>query len=327
MVKRIISLFMLALLGSSAVLYWQFHQALQRPLAVNKAQIIDVQTGTSGHGLLAQLQGAGWIKQDWPYRLLMRLDPSLAKVRAGCYTVSRTLTVPQLLANIADGREQHFSVTLIEGETYPQWRQRLSEAPYLGQAPEASVAAKALGVGHIEGMLMADTYQYRCHDNAMTVMQRSRQAMVHYLDSQWQSRQANLPLKTPYQALILASIIEKETAQPQERPEIAAVFINRMRQHMRLQTDPTVIYGLGEHFDGNLTKADLKQPTAFNTYVIKGLPPTPIAMPSRAAIAAALHPADVPYLYFVAKGDGSHVFSQTLHQHNLAVDRYQRGKK
>lgn len=307
---------------------WQYRQALERPLAVPVAQTYRIDSGVSAYQLIKTMQGAGWLQQRWPYKVLLKLRPELGHIKAGCYALTPTTTAQQLLADAAAGKEQAFLTTLVEGERFSQWRAHLASQPELqaGELDQAAVA-KALGVDNVEGWLLPDSYQYRCGDTALSIFEHAHKAMLSYLDSAWQNRADGLPYSDPYQALIMASIVEKETAVPAERPLIASVFINRLRQGMRLQTDPTVIYGLGESFDGNITRADLKKPTPYNTYVIKGLPPTPIAMPSRAAIDAVLHPDQADYLYFVAKGDGSHVFSKTLREHNNAVNRYQRGHK
>ncbi|WKE67386.1 endolytic transglycosylase MltG [Gallaecimonas kandeliae] len=305
---------------------WQYRQALKMPLALDAPRTLELTPGTSARHLIKDLNRQGLIKEGWPYRLLLKLEPDLAQIRAGCYELTPGMTAKTLLQDAAAGREQSYQVTLVDGERFSEWQQRLADAPHLAGVADEQELAKALGLAKLEGWLMPDTYQYRCGDTEAALLERAHKAMAHYLEVSWEGRDKGLPFESPYQALILASIVEKETALPAERPLIASVFINRLQKGMRLQTDPTVIYGLGDSFDGNLTRAHLKQSTPYNTYVIKGLPPTPIAMPSRAAILAVLHPAKADYLYFVAKGDGSHVFSKTLREHNNAVNRYQRGR-
>lgn len=178
-----------------------------------------------------------------------------------------------------------------------------------------------------EGLFLADTYFFTANTAASSILKRAHKAMLDYVETQWQQRQADLPLNSPYDALILASIIEKETAVSEERTKIAGVFVNRLRKNMRLQTDPTVIYGIGDTYDGNITRKHLRTPTPYNTYTIKGLPPTPIAMAGKEAIWAALNPMETDALYFVARGDGSHEFSSSLAAHNAAVRKYQLNRK
>ncbi|MGA9393776.1 MAG: endolytic transglycosylase MltG, partial [Azonexus sp.] len=216
--------------------------------------------------------------------------------------------------------------------TFRQWRARLDQHPDLThetQGLDATEIAGRLGIegGTIEGWLFPDTYLFDKHSSDLEVLARAYRAMRTRLDSAWAGRDATLPYRNPYEALIMASIIEKETGRSDDRAQIAAVFTNRLRKGMPLQTDPTVIYGMGEKFDGNLRKRDLQTDTPYNTYIRAGLPPSPIAMPSMAALQAALHPADSDALYFVARGDGSSQFSRTLDEHNRAVNKYQRGNK
>ncbi|EKE72205.1 endolytic transglycosylase MltG [Gallaecimonas xiamenensis] len=322
-----------ALLAASvaAALYglWQYQQALAKPLALTGPQTLEVKAGTHAYRLVKSLRSDGWVEQNWPFKLLLKLEPGLGQIKAGCYAVDEGMTMKALLADMAAGKEQSFKVTLVEGERFKDWQARLAALAHLDfrlSGADSQAVAKALGLPLVEGQLMPDTYQYRCGDTDLSLLTQAKDAMSRYLEQAWPNRDPGLPLATPAQALTLASIVEKETAVPAERPLIASVFVNRLNKGMRLQTDPTVIYGLGDDFDGNLTRAHLRQATAYNTYVIKGLPPGPIAMPSRAAIDAVLHPDKADYLYFVAKGDGSHAFSKTLREHNNAVNRYQRGR-
>ncbi|WP_115718623.1 endolytic transglycosylase MltG [Gallaecimonas mangrovi] len=324
----ILAALMAALVAGIAFVTWQYRQTLETPLPLSKAQTIHIKAGTSAYRLVRELQEKGWVKSRWPYKVFVKLHPELADIRAGCYAVEPGMRPQQLLANAAAGKEQTFLATLVDGEKFSQWLSYLQSLPELraDKLSKQQLAAK-LGVDNPEGWLMPDTYQYRCGDDALSILTQAHDAMTAYLATVWPKREDGLPFEDSYQALIMASIVEKETAAPKERPLIASVFINRLQKGMRLQTDPTVIYGLGDKYDGNITRADLKTPTPYNTYVIKGLPPTPIAMPSRASIDAVLHPDSADYLYFVAKGDGTHVFSKTLREHINAVNRYQRGHK
>ncbi|MEH6472686.1 MAG: endolytic transglycosylase MltG, partial [Halopseudomonas sp.] len=236
-----------------------------------------------------------------------------------------------LLQMLVQGRVRSYQVTLVEGQTVAELVAVLQAHPQLEatlQQTDPEHIAKILGIaGSAEGWIYPDTYQFTRGTTDKQVLKRAYQAMQQLLEQEWAERAAKLPLKNAYDALILASIVEKETGAAFERPAIAGVFTRRLQKGMRLQTDPTVIYGMGERYNGNITRADLKRQTPYNTYRIKGLPPTPIANPGRAAIHAALNPEAGKALYFVAKGDGSHQFSATLSEHNRAVTRFQRHKR
>lgn len=252
------------------------------------------------------------------------------RIRAGSYAVEPGTTPRQLLEKMVQGDEQLETVRLIEGWTFRQFRQALEQAPHL-RATTASMSdaelMQVLGRPGIapEGRFFPDTYRYSRGVSDLTVLKRAQQAMQLRLDAAWAAREGGLPLKNADEALILASIVEKETGRAADRGRIAGVFVNRLRIGMPLQTDPTVIYGLGQAFDGNLRKHDLKSDTPWNTYTRRGLPPTPIAMPGLASLTAAVQPEVTKDLYFVARGDGSSVFSPTLEAHNRAVNQYQRG--
>jgi UPF0755 protein len=249
------------------------------------------------------------------------------KLRAGEYSLAPGMTPAVLLENMAAGRVLHRSITLVDGWTFAQVRQALVEAPRL--KPElkgvdaAGVMAKLGETGRSpEGEFMPDTYDYVLGMSDLDILERAHKAMQVYLAREWAGRDASIPLEDPYQALILASLVEKETAVRSEMPRIAGVFERRLRIGMKLDTDPSVIYGMGASYTGNIRKSDLETDTPYNTYMRAGLPPTPIALPGRAAIHAVLHPASGDALYFVAKGDGTHKFSATLAEHNAAVRKY-----
>ncbi|OYD23927.1 endolytic transglycosylase MltG [Oceanimonas baumannii] len=260
-------------------------------------------------------------------RLWLKFHPELAAVRQGTYRLDEHTRLRDALNTFVQGDVYRLNVTLVEGLRLTDWLAKLAGAEYLehtlDEVSEATLAER-LGSEHskLEGLFLPETYTYTPGDSDYDVLERAYGHMQEFLDEAWQSREANLPVESPYEALILASIIEKETGIAEERPLIASVFINRLRRGMRLQTDPTVIYGMGDDFDGNIRKRDLQAHTPYNTYVIDGLPPTPIAMPSQEAIRAVLNPAKSQYYYFVAKGEGRHYFSRTLREHNNAVRRY-----
>lgn len=296
---------------------------------INQPIKIKVKSGVSLIELLNEWHHQGYIaKPSWRLRLLVKLQPEWAAIKAGIYQLIPRESLQQILQRLVRGEQYQYSITFVEGSTFREWRHKLAQAEGVvddiatlsdQQITERLIIKQASP----EGWLFPETYHYTAGTLATRLLEVAHQRMVRELDNIWQQRQAALPLQSPYEALILASIIEKETGLASERPEIAAVFINRLKKRMRLQTDPTVIYGIGADFDGNLTRKLLHHPTDYNTYVIRGLPPTPIAMPGAAAIIAAVKPAHSPYLYFVSKGDGSHKFSQTLAEHNRAVRKYQ----
>lgn len=242
-------------------------------------------------------------------------------ILAGDYLLEAGTTPRELLAKLRQGAVVQYQITFPEGLNFQQWLELLAAHNKLDGTPEFE--ARELDLDHPEGWFFPDTYNFSGGDSPADILRRAHLRMLEVLEQEWPERQAELPYQTPYEALILASIVEKETGQPSEREMIAGVFVRRLQKNMRLQTDPTVIYGLGAAFEGNLTRRHLKQPTAYNTYIIKGLPPTPIAMPGREAIHAVLHPAAGDALFFVAKGDGSHYFSATLDEHLAAVKQYQ----
>lgn len=253
-------------------------------------------------------------------------------IKAGSYTLNEGVTPWQILSKLVRGKVTQGDITLVEGWSLCQWRDKVDSHPDLlhdsrGLSDKEIIDRLGLEAPSLEGLLFPDTYLFDKQSSDFDLFARAARAMRKKLASEWEGRAPGLPFKDPYQALTLASIIEKETGRLGERPVIAAVFVNRLRAGMLLQTDPTVIYGLGEKFDGNLRKRDLTTDTPYNTYTRPGLPPTPIAMPSLASLQAALHPADSDALYFVARGDGGSHFSRNLEEHTRAVNRYQKGNK
>jgi UPF0755 protein len=292
---------------------------------------IQVKSGSSHNTLANQLVNQGLAHDIWTTKLAMRwlnLRP-----KAGVYAIEPPTTPWQVLKKLQSGNIEMARITFIEGWSVKQMRQAIAGHNRFSQHTQAMSSNELLTqlspkigdttITHLEGLFMPDTYLFAQGSGELAVLRQAHQLLLQTLQSEWEKRAPNLPLKTPYEALVLASIIEKETGIKADRPMIAAVFINRLKIGMRLQTDPTVIYGLGAQFDGNLRRKHLEADTRYNTYTRNGLPPTPIALPSRESIMAALHPAQSTALYFVARGDGSSHFSQTLSEHSSAVKRYQ----
>nr|WP_216607263.1 endolytic transglycosylase MltG [Vibrio tubiashii] len=320
---------LVAALAASGYVYVakQVEQYVNQPLQIEQSQIFTIASGTSFNRVLEQLTESKMITGSDVVKLVRRFHPELTQLRAGTYLLDSGSTLKSTLEQFKQGKEHQFSITFVEGSTFKEWQQIISNAPYLEHEldglNEAQIAEK-LGVPHekLEGLLLAETYHYTFGASDLDILKRAADKLQMVLDEHWATRQEKLPLKSSYEALILASIIEKETAVESERERVAAVFVNRLNKRMRLQTDPTVIYGMGDKYDGNIRKKDLRTPTPYNTYTIFGLPPTPIAMPGEASIQAALNPEDSNYLYFVASGNGGHVFSKTLAEHNRAVRAY-----
>lgn len=330
MIKKItIFLALVAMIAAAGYGYItkQVEQYVTQPLQIEQDQIFTLKSGTSFNRVLAQLTEQGWIKSNDVSRLVRRLHPELTQLKAGTYLLQPGLNLTQALELLKSGKEHQFAITFVEGSTFKEWREALVGASHLEHEltglSEADIAVK-LGLEHekLEGLLLAETYHYTFGTSDLDILKRASSKLQQVLNIQWEKRQDKLPLKTPYEALILASIIEKETAVEEERERVASVFVNRLNKRMRLQTDPTVIYGMGDKYDGNIRKKDLRTPTPYNTYTIFGLPPTPIAMPGEASIEAALNPESSKYLYFVASGTGGHVFSKSLAEHNRAVRAY-----
>jgi UPF0755 protein len=322
--KAIFVLAVLAALAAGGWLAWFATQPVQLPRTPFD---FTVRTGAGVKSVARQLADEGVFPDAQSFWILARVLNRAPSIQAGTYRLERPLTPLELLDKLARGDVMMVELRFIEGTTFRQWMAQLAKEPRVkvtltGKA-EPEVRA-ALGAAEpLEGWLFPDTYRFAPGTTDVEILKRARGAMKKRLDEAWQSKAPDLPLKTPLEALILASIVEKETGVAAERPLIAAVFANRLRKSMRLQTDPTVIYGMGEAFDGNIRKKDLSADTPWNTYTRDGLPPTPIAMPGAGSLQAAVHPAESDMLYFVGKGDGTHQFSRTLEEHNRAVSKYQ----
>ncbi len=322
---RVLLVAALSLGGLATYGYQQWQQLEQMTIAPSDEPLFVVARGETTFRLINRLSEKP--VPELYRRLWLRFHPELAAVRQGTYKFEPGTRLREALMTMVNGDVYRLQVTLVEGLRLSDWLQRLAEAEYLDvqlAETDTSGLAERLGLkpGKLEGLLLPETYSYTPGDTDISILQRAHQEMERFLENAWASRDDNLPIDTPYEALILASIIEKETGIAEERPLIASVFVNRLRRGMRLQTDPTVIYGMGDDYDGNIRKRDLQTHTPYNTYVIQGLPPTPIAMPSKEAIMATLQPADSKYYYFVASGEGRHHFSKTLREHNNAVRRY-----
>jgi UPF0755 protein len=305
---------------------------VQSPLKLESTVVdIHIDAGSSAREVAHQVASSGVdVSVDLLYAWF-RLSGKSRQIRAGSYELTTGITPKTLLEKFVRGDQALRSVTILEGWTFRQARQALAKADALkqdsrGLSDDAIMAALGRAGQHPEGRFFPDTYTYAKGSSDMDVLGQALKAMDKQLEAAWSLRRANQHLQTPEQALILASIIEKETGKTADQALISSVFHNRMQIGMRLQTDPTVIYGLGDRFDGNLRRSDLLADTPYNTYTRNGLPPTPISLPGKSALIAAIQPVSSKALYFVARGDGSSYFSESLDEHNRAVDKYQRGR-
>jgi UPF0755 protein len=310
--------------------FWQdYQQFLDSPMSLpDEGLIYEVKPGSSLGRIARELAGQGVLDHPQYLRLHTRRSELARQIHAGEFLLPSGLTPRALLPLLASGKTVDYPLTLLEGWTFSQVRQALAAHSVLGHSiddlSDAQVMAAIGQAGqHPEGRFFPDTYRFPRGTTDIEFLRRAYTRMQEVLTAAWEARSDRLPIKTPDEALILASIVEKETGLASERGDIAGVFSRRLEKGMRLQTDPTVIYGLGESFDGNLRRRDLLRDTPYNTYTRTGLPPTPICMPGEDAIRAAVNPAEGDALYFVSRGDGSHQFSATLTAHNAAVRRYQ----
>lgn len=317
---------LLLLLSVSAWQGWKRYQDfLQTPLNITEGgQVFQLEPGTHGAAIVEQISDMGLTRPGWEWRVLMKLEPRV--YRAGEYRLSAGITPRELLEILSGGRVVQYRFTLVEGWTFRQFAVALAANTDLDhvldpQAIDLWPTASGLELGHPEGWFLPETYLFTRGDSDRDILVRAHAAMTNALEDAWEGRAEDLPIETPYELLILASIIEKETSLDSERRQIAGVFIRRLQKGMRLQTDPTVIYGLGDTYDGDIRRRDLRTDTPYNTYTRHGLPPTPIALPGRASLAAAADPAPGEALYFVANGLGGHTFSETLEAHQQAVKK------
>jgi UPF0755 protein len=320
-----------AALATAGGYYWA-----TRPLALSGSPLdVTIQPRSTVRGVAAQLARGGVPVEAEPFILMTRLLGLESRLKSGNYEFKSGVTPYQVLQKLALGDVNESVVTVIEGWTFKRMRAEIDASPALRHdtagmsdaALLAAVGASGAQATNAEGLFFPDTYLFDKGASDLNVYRRAYRAMQQRLSAAWAARAPGLPYRTPYEALTMASLIEKETGRAGDRPLVSAVFVNRLRIGMPLQTDPSVIYGLGEHYDGHLRKRDLQSDTPYNTYVRRGLPPTPIALPGVAALQAALNPAPTSALYFVSRGDGSSVFSDTLGDHNRAVDKYIRGQQ
>mgnify|MGYP000929542882 CR=1 FL=1 len=328
LVFRLAALLLITLVGAAAGFIWWSQQKLELP-AGSKLEF-RIPPGSGLRAAVKQMNDAGVPVHAGMFVLLARWQGKSGAIKAGTYSTEPGETPSSLLDKLASGRVSQASITLVEGWTFGQFRARLNEHPALrhdtaGLSEAQVIERLGLALNTLEGRLLPDTYLFDKESSDLELLARAAASMQAKLDEIWSQRPPGLPYRTADDLLVMASIIEKETGREEDRAMVAAVFVNRLRIGMRLQTDPTVIYGLGEQFDGNLRKIHLQTDTPYNTYTRSGLPPTPIAMPGLASLRAAAMPAASNALYFVARGDGSSQFSHTLDEHNRAVNRYQRG--
>lgn len=328
MIRLIKFVFILSFLGALAISTWLFIYAKTSLSLAPHAQEISIKPKSGLKSIANQLVEQGVLNSAWPFVLLAKILGKETYLQAGDYTLNKNITPYQLMLSLNHGKATQGNITFIEGKTFKQMREKLAKNDAIDatitQLSDAQVM-QSVGNGedHAEGLFFPDTFYFDRGTPDKVILKRAYDIMQTKLDGAWQNRAPNLPYKNSYEALIMASIVEKETGKASERPMIAGVFINRLKIGMRLQTDPTVIYGMGDSYNGNIRRKDLLKDTIYNTYTRYGLPPTPIAMPGLASINAALHPESTKSLYFVGKGDGSHAFSATLNEHNRAVAKYQ----
>ncbi len=326
LIKKTLALLVLLVVAAVAfVIYWS-----REPLIVTDAPAVEfnITQGSSMRSAMRQVHDAGVPASPWLLEILARGLGS-PPVRAGSYRIEPGTTPVGLVDKLSRGDTIKETLTIVEGWTFAQMRAEMGRNRHLRPASmnlsdEELLQKVAPGYQHPEGLFYPDTYFYDRGASDLLVLQQAHQRMLKMLEQSWSKRSADLPYTTPYEALIMASIVEKETGREADRTRVAAVFVNRLKRGMLLQTDPTVIYGVGPAFDGNLRKIDLQTDTPYNTYMRAGLPPTPISLPGRASLDAALNPAPGNDLFFVARGDGSSEFSSNLDDHNRAVNKYQR---
>ena len=333
-IKKIIYFVLLTGFLISLFLGYKFNQFKVQPINLDtESALFIIYSGNTIRQVAQSLADKGYIADPLMFIALARINGDEAHIKAGEYQLKATHSPDDLIQLFRKGNSILYSFTIIEGWTFDQLLEELNTDPVLIHTINtdnipAIIAKISYADEHPEGRFLPDTYHFPRGTTDISFLKRAYRTMRQKLDKEWEARVPGLPLKTPYEALILASIIEKETGAAFERPLISAAFIQRLNKNMRLQTDPTIIYGMGKNFDGNIRYQDLRDDTPYNTYLYKGLTPTPIALPGEDAIHAALHPAESEAIYFVSKGDGTHQFSNTLAEHNAAVSKYQlKGRK
>ncbi|MGZ8226968.1 MAG: endolytic transglycosylase MltG [Methylococcaceae bacterium] len=342
--NKIIGIILLIVVFASGAIWLDFHCALQAPIVTGDSVTIEIEKGDSFNRITDKLLSQNLAIKPFWFKLIAIRQKTFNRLKTGEYELTLGITMPEILTVFAQGKTKQYAITFPEGWSFKQLLEEVNKNPHIEHTLtldiaenlsetnkdagfEALMSKIGANVKYPEGLFFPDTYFFEKHTTDVSLLKRAHDKMQYVLQEEWLHKTQDLPLKTPYEALILASIIEKETAAKTERPLIAGVFVRRLQTGMLLQTDPTVIYGMGENYHGDIGYNDLKAETPYNTYVIKGLPPTPIAMPGRDAIYAALHPNNDNTIYFVSRGDGTHIFSATLKDHNLAVDNFQKKKE
>ncbi|MGP1939521.1 MAG: endolytic transglycosylase MltG [Arsenophonus sp. ET-DL9-MAG3] len=325
--------FLLILCGCIlCVFYLQIQSYANVLINIHETTIFNLPAGTDRARLEILLTEQKIINHDNKFKWLLRLEPQLTQFKVGTYRLNFGMSLRTMLEMFFTGKEAQFSLLFVEGSRFKDWKKILNQASYLKQTIENQPIDKLiqqLGLHHdqlLEGWFYPDTYYYTAELSDIDILKRAHQKMMIALEYEWKRRAPSLPYKNSYEMLIIASIIEKETSIDMEKPKVASVFINRLKKNMRLQTDATVIYGLGDKYRGELNYSDLYKPTPYNTYLIFGLPPSPISMPGMVSIKAAAHPNETNYFYFVANGNGGHTFTTNFNDHSHAVKYYRRIK-
>jgi UPF0755 protein len=334
-VRTVAALVLLLLLSAAGAVTWlwqDFKRELSTPMQLSAPDTLVVTPGMSLRRVAAELKRRGWIEQPLYLVIAGRLQGKSRAIKAGEFSVPPGTTPQELLDRLVAGRVLQHTLTIVEGWTLRQILEAVRNHPTLVQTLDTADPRRVMAtIGYpgyfAEGRFFPDTYHFPAGTTDVEFLRRAVQRMHRVLEEEWAQRDVGLPYASAYEALIVASLVERETAVPAERQQIAGVFVRRLRKNMKLQTDPTVIYAMGEKFDGNIRRRDLDIDSPFNTYRYAGLPPTPIGSPGRAAIHAALHPAPGEALYFVSRGDGSHEFTASLEAHNRAVRKYQLRKR
>lgn len=336
LIRVLLSAFLLLILSVFG-LYQYSNSSIGKALPIEKTQLYIIKPGVSYSKLLKDFQKRGWIGTRLPFRIFAKLNPNRILLKTGTYQLNKGLSFEQVVNIFHTGKEHQFKVTFVEGSTFKEWLLQLEQLSHIKRTLDINPKSRAqysqvmtlLGSNYDypEGLFFPDTYLYTAGSTDISILKTAYLRMDKELRDSWANKTQQLPYKNAYEALIMASIIEKETGKIAEQPLISSVFINRLAKRMRLQTDPTIIYGLGEKYTGDITYANIRGKTKYNTYRINGLPPTPIAMPGKSAINASLNPSQSEYYYFVSKGNGEHYFSKSLKEHNKAVKRFIKGSK
>lgn len=335
MLKRLAVVCLVLVVAAGAVAVWgwsDYQNYLKTPITLSEERLFSIKKGSSFNKVVTQLKDEELVAQELYFKLYARQSKQANQIKAGEYLLTPGITPESLLAILTSGRSVSYKFRITEGSNFKQLLQALQNSKHVsfdleGLSHKELLLRLGIDASHPEGLFLAETYFIERDTKASTILKRANKMLQSTLDKAWQSRQQGLPYQNAYEGLIMASIVEKETARADERPIIAGVFTRRMHKKMRLQTDPTVIYGMGDAYKGNIRRKDLRKPTPYNTYTIPGLPPTPIAMVGREAVHAAFNPKEGKALFFVAKGDGSHYFSATLKEHNNAVRKYQLNRR